>query len=61
MTLSYIDSFVCVQFFASMSSTFVSDTPEDSSATENTVIIIVNDDNGSVDQEMLQELLGIKL
>jgi hypothetical protein len=44
-----------------MSSTFVSDTPEDSSSGENAVIIIVNDDSGnmSVDQEMLQQLLGI--
>ena len=46
-----------------MSSTFVSDPPEDSSSGENTdqIIIIVNNESGnvSVDQEMLQQLLGI--
>lgn len=46
-----------------MSSTFVSDTTEDTSQEDNTVIIIVNDDTGniiSVDQEMLQQLLSMK-
>jgi len=46
-----------------MSSTFVSDPPEDSTSCENTdqIIIIVNSESGnvSVDQEMLQQLLGI--
>ena len=45
-----------------MSSTFVADTPEDTSADNTHVIIIVNDDTGNiseVDQEMLQQLLSM--